>query len=251
MKKKRPFHRAEARATARTRSSTLENHPADLTIQFPPEGELRVRRIISRAAPRPTTKFFALRLERYVHCESLLEVEVAELLDACPAATSFAEQAMLLTYTMSGEVREHIPDLVVRTATRRLVLEAKFLQTQKEEDLQRAEYLRPLLAAQGYEYFLVDETHTRHHCYLQNARFLLRRARMEPSEETKLLILHHVSTNGMTLGEAIDSPQMTDIMWMIWAGLLTIPMRDAFAPATCITLPAEQGGAPWVLELFK
>jgi hypothetical protein len=222
-----------------------------LTIQFPPEGTLRHRRIISRAAPRPTTKYLSIRLERWVHCESSLECDAVELLDACAAVETFAEQAVMLTYTVADEVRTHYPDVWVKTAQRRAIVEVKFLSTITDDDLQRARMLKPLLAEQGYEYLLVDETHIHRHAYLDNAKFLLRRGRVKPSEMERVTILHLVMSQGMTLGDIVNTLYMAHVAWMVLMGFLIMPMRDAFTGETPITIPgAHEEVTPWVLALF-
>jgi hypothetical protein len=222
-----------------------------LTIQFPPEGTLRHRRIISRSAPRPTTKYLSVRLGRWVHCESSLECDVVELLDACPAVKTFAEQAVMLSYSVGDEVRTHYPDVWVKTARRRAIVEVKFLATITDDDLQRAHMLRPLLAEQGYEYLLVDETHINRHTYLANARFLLRRGRVEPSEVERVAILHLVMTQGMRLGDIVNTPYMAHVAWMVLMGFLIMPMRDPFTGETQITTPgSNEEATPWALELF-
>ena len=250
MKKRRSSRRGGARASPAP-SLTPGPQSESLSIEFAPAGQWRIRKIISRAAPRPTTKYFSLRLDRYVHCESALEADVAELLDASPAVETYAEQAMLLTYTMDGEIQRHYPDFFVRTATRRIVLEVKFRKTITADDVRRAEHLTPLLAALGFEYFLIDESHTQQDAYLENARFLIRRGRVAPSEMARAHIMHYIRTHGMTLQDAANRAWLGYVSWMALKGDLKISMAEPFAYATPIQLPeSTEEGTLWALALL-
>ena len=90
---------------------TNSRHPGELQIEHPPAGELRVRRLVHRGTQRPVFKVPSVTLARVVQCESLLEVDMAMLLDACPHVASYREQPVTLRYVVGEEeVRRRRPE---------------------------------------------------------------------------------------------------------------------------------------------
>ena len=250
MKKKRLPPTSEGRNTAPSSGASTGAQPPRITMQFPPEGKLRFRRIISRAASRPTTKLFSRRLRRMVHCESRLEVEVAELLDTCAGIETFAEQGVMLTYILDGQMCTHVPDFHVTTANRKVIIEAKFTKTISADDLRRTAHLKELLPELGYEYLLVHESHTRKGAYLANTRYLQRRIQRVPSETELAQTMHFVRKESLVLGTVTDTVWMSSVAWMLLKGMLVIAMDEPFAPSTLITLPTSREVTPWVLDIF-
>lgn len=155
----------------------FDHFHSDIRIQPPAPGQVRVRRLVHRGAPRPVYKFFSIKLNRVVQCESFLEVEAGQLLDACPAVSAFAEQPVVIHYEIDESLHRHIPDFAVWTGGRREFVEVKFKKDLTEEVVDRTLLLSNLLTRLGWGYRLITEDDIRAGFWLWNARKLLRRGR--------------------------------------------------------------------------
>lgn len=224
--------------------------PLAVSLRFPVAPELRIRRLISRSAPRPVFKVPSVRLGRSVHCESQLEAELAELFDACPGLEFFGEQGAEIRYELGGETHRHIPDYYLKARNKRAFVEAKFNKTLTETEHRRTTLLRSALAPLGYDYFLVTESHTRQGAYLANARFLLRRGRMAVPESFTTLLCSHLRHHRMELGEVLGSPNLAHIAALALRGVISLPMREAFVATTPIVL-GDGEGMPWAWALLS
>lgn len=222
-----------------------------LTIKLPPAGELRIRRILSRSAPRPITKYPSVRLGRSVHCESALEVEAAELLDACAGVTSFAEQAAEISYEWGGESHRHVPDFVVEAGGKKAFVEVKYSSTVTAVEQTRTQILKCGLKAMGYDYYLVTEAHLSRGAYLDNARYLLRRGRQPVPERARVRLYCRAQSTGLCLGELSGTDELNHVAAMLLGGALTIPMEGRLHPGTRINVATAEEGALWVWELFN
>ena len=173
-------------------------------IQFerPGVGQVRMRRLVHRGAPRPVSKLHSLKLDRRIECESKLEVEVAVLLDACPAVTLFAEQPLALHYLDRIGLRRHVPDFMVHMGQRREFIEVKFETDIDEEVRYRTGRLVESLAPHGWGYRILSEVEVRSGPYLENAQKLLRRGRQRPPEHWSLATFEWIRKSGsIAIGE--------------------------------------------------
>lgn len=148
-----------------------------LRVECPPDGALRMRRLVHRGAPRPTSRMYSLTLDRHVECESQLEVDGAQLLDACPRVLSFAEQPVKLHFTLAGRTTWHIPDVAVKTAKALEFIEFKYARDVDRAVLERTTRLQSLLSPLGVGYRLLTEFELHAGVALDNAHRLLRRGR--------------------------------------------------------------------------
>lgn len=155
---------------------------AGISIRLPVAGEVRVRHLVHRGAPRPVTKVPSVTLGRIVQCESVLEADLASILDACPGVTAFAEQAAELRYWHDGNLKWHVPDFVVRTGDGVEFVEVKFARDLNREIRNRTQLLQELLRPYRINYRLVTQSMIRAGCALANAEMLLIRGRAVPSE---------------------------------------------------------------------
>lgn len=171
-------------AASLSRIPTADAHPpSGISVRLPIAGEVRVRDLVYRGAPRPVTKVPSVTLNRIVQCESVLEADLASILDACPGVTAFAEQAAELRYWHDGNVRWHVPDFIVRTDDEEVeFVEVKFIRDMNFEIRNRTRLLQELLRPYRINYRLVTEGTIRKGCALANAETLLVRGRMIPSE---------------------------------------------------------------------
>lgn len=169
---------------------------SSIAVTLPTPGQIRVRRIVHRGAPRPVTKVPSITLGRIVHCESVLESELASILDACPGVARFAEQAVVLRYLHNGEPKSHIPDFVVETAHAHEFIEVKFSRDVSEDVLDRTGLLAELLRSYRIGYRLITEKDIRAGWALTNARKLLLRGRVAPTPEWALQACETIRSHG-------------------------------------------------------
>ena len=87
-----------------------------LEIISPDLNQMRARRVVSRSRSRPTGKYPSWKMGRMVEWESHNELNAFRLLDADPDASAFHEQPLSIRYTLCGEVRLHVPDVLVECA---------------------------------------------------------------------------------------------------------------------------------------
>lgn len=229
----------------------------EVRFELPQPGQLRVRQLVHRGAPRPVSKFHSLKLRRVVQCESSLEVDVAKLLDACPGVT-FAEQPLVLHYFADGHLRRHIPDFMFQAGECRGFIEVKFEADIDDDIRQRTERLIALLQPYGWRYRVLTETTVRSGHLLDNVEKLLRRGRQRPPEHWSLTTFDRIRRNGpLPLGAFgwAQAAQM-ETAWIsheILVGNLYVDLSEKLNADTWVHIPhSDLGGVlPWLLEHSK
>jgi hypothetical protein len=165
---------------------TQINLPGQLRIVPPDVGNIRFRKIIGRSAQRPTFKHPSIKLGRSVHTESVLELDTARMLEACPSVSAYAEQPFCLEYVADGVARSHVPDFAFEYQGKPVIREVKYLKDVDQQVRARTDLLKAMLARFGVDYGLSTEA-SFSRVGLANAKALLLRARRP-------------STQGFTLG---------------------------------------------------
>ena len=149
-----------------------------LRIDLPKPGACRMRDLVHRGAQRPVSKIMSVKLGRIVECESALEVDAVQILDAQGTVAAFCEQPLRIHYQHQGQARHHVPDLAVLSRGGRLsLLEVKFRSDVDSVVLDRTAHLQRSLGAAGLQYHLLTEHHIRQGDNVQRAIRVLRRAR--------------------------------------------------------------------------
>ncbi len=69
--------------------------------------------------------FPSVKVGRPVSCESLLEADAVELLEADPTVDWYEEQPLTIEYLHEGRMRRFTPDLLARKVTAHLLIECK------------------------------------------------------------------------------------------------------------------------------
>lgn len=225
---------------------------APISLQLPADGELRARRVISRSAPRPTTKVPSIRLGRSVHCESALEVDAAELFDVCSSVKMFGEQPLTIHYEMAGKRYTHIPDFLVRTDDGAAFVEVKYVIDIDEDVYTRTWVLKKSLIELGYHYYLVTENELRQGHYLTNARYLLRRGRAKVPDTIKYQLISRLRSGEQLTWGRLTTTEQFHAARLILEGVLWVPMHLPILVNTPLVLPAKQQEVvPWVSQLFN
>jgi len=163
----------------------------DLRLDLPSPPAVRMRNLVHRGAPRPILKVASLKMDRVVQCESLLEAEVALLLDASPNVEEFAEQALRVNYLVEGEWRTHVPDFAVLCRNELSFCEVKYGAKVDAEAIEREQRLKPVLASIGAGYRTLTESQIGR-VEVSNAFAVLRRARHADCHLLSLSILDQI-----------------------------------------------------------
>lgn len=244
-----PRQRLLASALSRVRSGTESTH--DLRLDLPPSGEVRIRNLVHRGAPRPVFKLTSVKLGRVVQCESALEHEAIVLLDAAPAVQSFAEQPVRIRYRTAEAWHSHIPDFATLVADRLTFVEIKFTKDIDAEVHQRTRLLETRLQTLNAGYCLLTERHLRQGHHVQNAVRVLRRARHAISQVQLLATLEKLRALGRVPLSAFgwsvaESNEAVGIAQLIISGHAEIDGREPLSDRACVWLAsdaARAGGA--------
>lgn len=174
-----------------------------LTLRFPPHGKQRIRKVVTRSRGRPTYAYPSWKMGRMIECESRAEKDVMCLLDADPRVRYFYEQPLEILYEKAGDLRRHIPDvLVVFEAAKELWEIKPHKDALDNEQRERVALLTPPLAMHGYGYRLIlADEYARPLC-LKSAKRVLRLGRGNvPFLEREQLRQHLVTRGGCYWGE--------------------------------------------------
>lgn len=226
-----------ARLTNTLQSLPSGNSTEDFSLALPAPGQVRVRRLVHRGAPRPTTKVPSVLLGRIVQCESALEADLASILDACPGVVWFAEQPAVIRFKFDGASTSHVPDFAVATVAGCEFVEVKFEKDANDDAMERTMRLTALLRPYGVGYRLVTERHIRTQPMLGNARQLLIRGRETVEPTWALRMQEAVRRRGsIRLAEfgwkEPGSFEAGGVARLILDACLHLDMRAEISPAT-------------------
>lgn len=229
-------------------------HPGELEIEYPPMGQLRVRRLVHRGAQRPVFKVPSVKLARVVQCESLLEVDMAMLLDASPNVTSYGEQPVTLRYTIDGEETWHVPDFVAICADKRIFIEVKYARDIDAVIRTRTRVLQEQLARTGDLYLLLTEEEIRKPHLVRNARQILRRSCHAITDLDRIASFERLRRERLTtLGEwSWDISGAKDAIAMahlLLRGQAQVDMTQPLGRATPVVSVNSLESKPWLLAL--
>lgn len=232
-----------------------------LRIDWPPDHELRVRKIISRSRAIPTGKHWSSTLDRNVHWESDVECDGQTLADACPGVSSYREQPCKIVFLGGDETYVHIPDLHIDGALPRpLLIEFKSDNDPKLGDaVSRARTLTPVLREAGYDYHVVLGSALRRSNYLRNARLITRFARRPPSEldiatgARRFRGKSRMTGADYLNGRTSEVRALQSMYRLIFGGYITVPMHERLTDQTTLTwhgCPAREEGIQWLQAAF-
>lgn len=242
-------------ALEQARARLGARHGGGLAIKWP-QGFSYIREVITRSGTRRRYVIPCYRYgDREAHCEAAEEAAACILLDACPGI-EFQEQPFRLEFPWLGEIRQHVPDLLVASPGRYELWECK-----REAEAgnfwirKRAEHLHTLLAPTKVRYRVVTGREVFAGHYLENARMLRRFAtqRASPSIASELA-LQLRSAGALTLDQArkrlAGEIDIGDILAFIYRGAVCTDLNARLTAQSVIHLPGKHGRLPWVWQLF-
>ena len=136
----------------------------------------RAREPISRSRGQVRGKFPSIKEGRMIHWESLLELDLAVLLEFSKVVVSYREQPLTAHYVFDGRIRRYTPDFEITLASGETVLiEVKPAQKLlDEQERKRFEQIADHFARQGRRFAILTEREIRQTVLLANLRCLLR-----------------------------------------------------------------------------
>lgn len=127
-----------------------------IEINFPSNGKIRSRKVVSRSNARNSGKYPSWKMQRMMQWESSHEGNAMRILDATPCVISFNEQPCEIIYTLNGIKHRHYPDFMVVEQHRREFWEVKTERDANDPEIaERTAYLIDVLPAYGYGYRMV------------------------------------------------------------------------------------------------
>ncbi len=210
----------------------------EVEINFPKDGKVRSRKVVSRSNARNTGKYPSWKMQRMMQWESEHEGNAMRILDASPQVIAFHEQPCEIIYRMNGEQHRHYPDLMVIEDHRREFWEVKTkADANNTEVAQRTAYLAELLPGHGYGYRIVLAESLAKQPRLDNIKRLNKLGRqpvsmIEQERIRRLFTNEPVMTWGML--EQISPQTLRNVSRLILEGKLSIDFNQPISPATSI-----------------
>lgn len=200
--------------------------------------------------------FSSLKMDRLIACESLIERDLACLLDFEQEVVRFTEQPLTIEYTHAGKTLHYTPDFhAVLWVGRNILFECK---PQKVVHLDKNQ--RKFAAGQawcaerGWLFQVVTDELLRSGFRLRNVKRLTQFARYEIGADVKDRIRallaaarEPLPVADLLTAAAPDHPQtmMIPLLHMAYHHEVVLPLDDApLAADSLVTLPGTTGSAP-------
>ena len=212
---------------------------AVLSILFPKDGQLRMRKVVSRSNANPSFKHSSITENRPIHAESRNELNAILMADVDPENISICEQPSCITYCLDGVVYKHYPDLLIRTKDKSKFIEIKEAKEANEPEVKaRTILMEKELKKYGYEYWVLVESDYKAEPRLTNSRFLHRKGYNEIEVTTKasaLKALFQLDTTTLkVIKERLKSYSEKVIARLIIEGYLIINIDETWNDETLV-----------------
>jgi hypothetical protein len=209
-----------------------------IQINFPQDGKIRSRKVVSRSNARNTGKYPSWKMRRMMQWESVHEGNAMRILDATPRVLSFSEQPCEILYFLNGVERRHYPDFVVIEGDRCEFWEVKTKSDANHpEVLERTAFLTKALPEYGYGYRVIYAEILGQQPRLNNIKRLNKLGRqpislLEQEHIRRLFLNEPVISWGLFEQQ---SPQMLrNVSRLILEGKLSIDFSQPISSATLI-----------------
>jgi hypothetical protein len=154
-----------------------------LEIEFPEDGALRARKVVTRSRARSTIKYPSWKNGRMCQAESPNECNAFRLLDCDPTVSRFSEQPCQIRFGDGRFVLRHFPDILAQIGDENRLIEVKTDEdAEKEEVKQRTLLMARELPRFGYSYVLMKASELSLQPRLSNFKQILRFSRYTPTE---------------------------------------------------------------------
>lgn len=215
--------------------------PELITIEFPEA--IRSRKVVTRSRARPTGKFPSWKMGRMLQWESVAELNAMRFLDVAPSVRSFAEQPVVVRYSLNGESRIHYPDLLVEhdNGLKELWEVKSAKDAAREEVAARTSLLQAALPPYGYEYRMVYAEALRQQPRLSNALEILKWGRspiaaLERERIRALLTQLPAVTWGAAVSGTLGQSGRHSLCRLVLEGMLAFDINEKLGFDTRFTL---------------
>lgn len=136
----------------------VENKNKIISIEYPENGKIRSRKVVTRSRHRATGKYPSWKMAQMVEWESRNELNAFRLLDASPAVNAFSDQPCVINYILENEQHKHYPDILVEIGYKKELWEIKPKKDiLKPEIIKRTELMEVELPKHGYRYRVITD----------------------------------------------------------------------------------------------
>jgi hypothetical protein len=213
-----------------------------IKLTFPEKGKVRMRKVSTRSRARPTGEYPSWKMSRMMEWESHNELNAFVLLDASPSIQAFAEQPMLIEYSINGVAAKHYPDIVVAKDGELQVWEIKPAKEANKEDVRiRTGFLTEYLPKIGYSYHVVTGEQLSNKLLLDNARTILKFGRAPiDSTSREIMRVYFLSNDSINWLDDLYTNPGVDIRCILsrltLEGLLAFDSSDEISEGTVFRL---------------
>lgn len=210
-------------------------------VEYPQDGKLRSRKVVSRSNAISTGKFPSWKMQRMMQYESKHELKAFMLLDACPAVVSFSEQPCVIHYEMDGTSHRHYPDILVKTAPVAELWEVKERADATLSDvMRRTDLLMQAMPALGFTYRLVLAETLAKEPLLGNIRQLLKFGHRQVPPVERERIRQALLRAGGISWEAFKADSRYSVSRLILEGFLDIDLDTSLAQESIVRLSSRK-----------
>ena len=217
-----------------------------VSIEYPEDGEVRARKVVTRSKARSTTKYPSWKMARMTQCESSYELFAHRLLDANSAVRSFTEQPLTIRYILAGVAHRHYPDILVQlTSGSQELWEVKSKKEAVEPEIQaRTSFLQAALPDYGFAYRIVLGEDLCREPRMSNVRQMLTWGRSSIS-----LLEYELMRGALALKPSISWAEAQSILGPrgryivarhVLEGSLTFDLDAKLTPATVFTVSKDR-----------
>jgi hypothetical protein len=214
-------------------------------IEFPKEGDLRSRKIVTRSRSRATGKYPSWKMGRMIQWESADELNVYRLLDVDPQVKSFQEQPLTISYVLNGEQHLHYPDVLVTTSAGQELWEIKTSYYANEPGVvARTTLMTAVLPEHGFQYRMILANHLRNSAEIANALTLLTHqtpiSSIEREALRRLLEQTYKLTWGDVLAGSLGEKSRAHACRLVIEGALHVDIKSPLTASSLLTYTQMQ-----------
>lgn len=225
-----------------------------LAIEYPKDGRIRSRKVISRSKARGSGKYPSWKMGRMIHWESPHELNAFRILDANSAVLKFAEQPLVIKYRLDGVEHEHYPDIQVTTRQGKELWEVKMAEDAATPVVaRRTAFLSTALPTLGYVYRVVHAEDLGRRPRLQTVLEVLRLGRADiPAVERERLRVTFERVPTLTWGDvrrgALGAKGQYFVCRLILEGVIALDLSTPILDSRPLTWRGQRANSAEPVE---
>lgn len=193
-------------------------------------------------------KFFSVKSNSVLWCESILEMSFMYLLDFDPDVKYFKEQPCRIHYDLDGRKHTYTPDILVVRKELKQIVEVKPAGKAANAANQRLfQAVSPICGREGFSFVVVTDKTIMQQPRLDNVKTLWRYARTPLHIQHQIYceeVLRHRSSSSASLAEVFELfaskgvPKQVVYALLFW-GMLDFDLTQPLNPSSLIFLPMD------------